>query len=403
MRAAPFIVCALIVVAGCAAPRATLKPGQPRQVLKVALYPYLPDVAKDGFQALRDSLERRFEAREPGIDLQLRLKSNDPLYDLDSLGVLLGPGPGGYDIVEVDAVLLGELVTRGLLTRWPTMRTTDWHPAARQAGSIGPTLYGVPHWLCSYFLFTRDARVAASRTSGDLVSALRASPRRTVPALVGDFRGSWTTPGLYLNAWAQTYDPRRAADALGRPLDRTALNGLIDIMHACRTSEDNPCLSKTYDDNEVAPRLFAHDSALAFIGYSERLHVIRREGAGGDVLISAAPLGGGNSMLLYADVLTLRSGTPPSIQDAATKFAAFLTDPATFEFVVMSRDAPGSIPRYLLPASLAAYKRPGLRSDQAYSRLARLIAGTAPFPNSGLYEVRGVMRDSIVAAEQRTH
>jgi thiamine pyridinylase len=145
------------------------KPGaqqEPRQVLSVALFPFIPDAASDSFAAMRQRIERVFETENPSIDLRVRFFRGDwGYYVLDTLASWLSnpPEAGGYPLVEVDAILLGELVQRGLVGAWDALpRGGDWHPAALQSIQVGGRRYGVPHWLCGHYVFSRDPAVLKS-------------------------------------------------------------------------------------------------------------------------------------------------------------------------------------------------------------------------------------------------
>jgi thiamine pyridinylase len=373
----------------------------PRTQLRVALFPYIPDAAADTFRALTDSLERRFERKHPQVDLVLRpLNPADDFYDFDTLKQWLHQQPDtlGYHVVEVDALLLGELADSGYIAPWAA-DDRDWHPASLPAVTHAGTRYGIPHWLCNFFVISAAADVTAAENVGDLIAALRAAPEGRA-RLVGDLQGSWELPTQYLDAWADTHGPGGLGSAITPALEPAVVAPFAALAKECAQGTANPCLDR-YDDNELAPIALASKEAHALIGYSERLHVVLRESPHlrDSLGIATAPMGGGNEPVVFVDALVRRSDCDRACQRASDAFSAFLNDPATHEWILMSRDAPGpGVPRYVIPATKSAFTTPGLRNDRFYRMIQEQLRGAAPFPNHGLREVRRTMRDRLVEA-----
>ena len=75
------------------------------QPLRVAIFPYIPDLAGDELAGLGKT----------GELVEVYTKGVDP-YDLNALEfIYLTDGEDAYDLMEVDTVLLGELVKTGRL------------------------------------------------------------------------------------------------------------------------------------------------------------------------------------------------------------------------------------------------------------------------------------------------
>lgn len=371
--------------------------------LRVALFPYIPDAGGDRYRRLTSWIETTFEGRNPGVDLQLRPLDpvGDDFYNIDTtLAGWLGNGPGAYDVVEVDASLLGDLVGRGWVQPWASGDSLTWHPAARIAVHRDSLLYGVPHWLCSYFVFTRDNAVHRAASVTNLVQALRASAPTRPAVLVGNFKGSWETPGYYLDAYGEANGWAAVPRALTPVLDSTVVNPLLRLFHQC-IGPRNPCLFGAYEADSIAPRIFARDSAVALVGYSERLHFVQSflPPAGPPVMVSAAPLGAGNTPVLFVDLMVKNTRCLEACSAAADAFAAFLNDPYIVAQIVLSGDAGiGATPRYLLPATLAPYRSGPVAANPWYRALWQAIARSGPLPNAGVAPVHRAMRDAIVAA-----
>src|SRR5437879_8364706 len=178
----------------------------PATHLKVVLFKYIPDAADDQFQKLSRRIKSEFEKTHQGIELELRpLNIKDDKLDLyntspsveQSVAYLLSRpvDQGGFDVAEVDTVVLGDLIEADLLKPWSApIDTNDWHPAGVRAVTVGRDIYGIPHWLCGHFVFSRDRKIAAARTSVELLAALNGVVNSGRPRLVGRLTGSWNVP-----------------------------------------------------------------------------------------------------------------------------------------------------------------------------------------------------------------
>jgi thiamine pyridinylase len=376
-------------------------PARVRFTLRVALFPYLPDAANDSFREFQRRIKHEFEAQNPSIELVLHpMDPNEDLYDLEKLKRWLSqpPDKDGQHVVEVDSILLRELLNAQVLTAWKhPPREADWHPNARKAATINGLRYGVPHWLCGYFLFSRNKSVAATTTSSALAKAL-ADLHTPIPNLSGNFVSSWDLPVMYLNAWAETYGPAHIEEALSPVTDRTLADQLKLLSDECKQASKNPCLDKTFKDNDEAAIQFAHGKYDATFGYSERLYLILRNAdSAQDFEVSSLPLGKGIRPLLFTDVFTLNRTCSVECQAAASSFAAYMDSPQTQEWILLSKDASKSAPpRYLLPATKSAFEIPGVKNDRFYAALKSAISKASHLPQGGLYDIRSKMEANIL-------
>ncbi|MDY7232164.1 hypothetical protein [Hyalangium rubrum] len=396
---------------GCGPGEETPSGGE-KVTLRVPLYPWIPDAAGDKFQSLVARIEADFEASHPNIDLVPNPACvTDDFYEPEQLArSLKGENPCGYDVIETDTAILGDLVALGAVRPWPRLpEGIAWHPAALSA-STHPTeqvLYGVPHWLCNHFIMSRDASVRQARTTSALVQAL-ANLGTPAPDTATNMLGSWNLPSLYLDAWVDTRGENGLRSAVtADSYDATVLDSLRRYARTCESSGQNPCIDGTYDLEEnfdLPAKLFAEGRADSTMGYSERLHAILRALPAGvsasAIQISSAPLGEGSNPILFTDSYFLGAGCTGGCEQAALEFVTYMSQPSTFEWIVMSEDAPAAtrVPRYLLPATLDAYEAPKLRADPFYPVLASETRTGVPFPNTGLFSIRKKMRDDILSA-----
>jgi thiamine pyridinylase len=416
LRAPSFAAVLLAALVGCGAPASAVSPAQPpasatpclpagtappatRRTLRVALFPYLPDVNHDHLAALAAAVEHGFEACRPDIDLVM--KPFDPktedFYTKDKVvGWLAGNASESYDVVELDTVLLGD-VTAAIEPWMNVAPSDDWHPAARTAVVAGGKVMAYPHLMCGHFVITRDPEVARAGTASAF--AARVNTLGSTRKLVGDFGGSWNLPSLYLDAWADTNGPAHLASAIG-PLDAKVVEDLRSVERLCRTGDGDRCTDGTYhDDPTIAAAELASGEAGVFVGYSEYLNeVVTRRTDAAPLYVASAPLGAGSHPVLFTDGLVLRTGCAGTCQSDARAFAEYLDGAQTYEMMLMSKDAPSAKPRYLLPATKSAFRIPSVAADPFYAVLTALVADGANFPTSGLNDARGDMKKRLLAA-----
>ncbi|QRO01607.1 hypothetical protein JRI60_22580 [Archangium violaceum] len=380
----------------------------PRTQLRVPLYSYIPDAAGDGLKAMSARIEADFEQQHPDVDLVVNPSCfKDDLYEPTQLASSLqGQGECAYDLVETDTMLLGELVATGAVRPWSALpEGVNWHPAGVKASTLDGKLYGVPHWLCTHYVISRDEAVSNARTVNELVQLI-ASRKTPEMDVAGNLLGSWNLPSLYLDAWSDTHGPEQIQSAVTTErYDTQVIAGMRTLAQACETPAGNPCLDGTFDADEnidLPATLFAEGKADVTLGYSERLHTIVKKLPQAEdrrqLRISPAPLGAGSQTLLFTDSFFLGAQCTGECEKAARAFVSYMSQTSTYAWILLSEDAPatGRVPRYLMPATLDAYQAPGLKEDPLYQRIDTTTRTASPFPNGGVLGIRKAMRDHLV-------
>jgi thiamine pyridinylase len=383
---------------------------QAKTMLRVRLYPYIPDPAGDQLKAMAQRIEAEFEQAHPEVDLVVNPSCFvDDGYSPTAVAEALGEEGTEcpLELVETDMMLLGELVATGVLRPWRDLPEVDWHPAALDASTYDGEIYGVPRWLCGHFVFSRDAAVEGAGTVAELAAALD-DLQTARPDMAGNLLGSWNLPSLYLDAWADTHGAEGVASALTTTMyDTITLDALSTFSSTCESGGANPCVDGTYDlaeNFDLPAQRFAAAEVDATFGYSERLHTIRKSLPAGaspaDIRISSAPLGAGSVPMLFTDSFIVGAKCTDGCAAAADAFVGYMTSASTYEWIMMSEDAPteGRVPRYLMSASLDAYASPGVRQDPFYPTIDALTRRGESFPNSGVLGVKDEMTQDILAA-----
>jgi len=368
--------------------------------LRANLFPYLPDAAADDLHGMAARIKSEFEEQNPSVNLELTLDTNNNFYNFENYRDWLTR----FDVVETDTLFLADLVKAGLIEDWANTRQTDWQPPARKAASVDGKIYALPHWLCGYFLFSHDPRIAKAENIKDLIAALQA-PHGDIPEIAGNVNSSWETPALYLEGWEDNYAPKDPTEGISTALDPETIRCLREFCKQGEWKGKNPCLDKTYKDNSLASTTFAKYQVEASFGYSESLFDILKTAPGDySVILSPLVLGNGNHPLFFMDGFVLRKGCPEDVRAAARKFADYMENSRTYVWIVMSQDAGAAAPpRYLIPATVSAFTAAPIRSDHYYEAIRAAVNMGSNFPNSGLPAVHQQMQISILDELQRPH
>ncbi len=379
------------------------EPQDPRP-LKVVLFPYIPDAAGDGFASLKQRLEADFERTHTDIDVDIVFDANLDVYDLNEggqLSELLGSGSNAAQVVEIDTLIMGDLVSKGWVRPVP-LTSGDSHPAAEQAVTISGQSYGVPTYLCSYVVYSHSPDLSSATDGASLVQILSDYAPVAIP-LTANYSGSWTLPSSYLDAWADTNPTGALSQALALPLDAPTVSSFETVVKSCTLeSGANPCLDGTFADGTQVERGFAMGQANGFMGYTERLFFARQ--ANPDMPLPeviSVPLGTGSAPTVFVDALVVNARCTGTCAEDAQAFTDFMKDPAVRSLIAFSGDAPqGTSPRYLLQASQAFYQQEPARSDPMYQKYQAFLNGARPYPNQGFPENRRALQAALLEALQ---
>jgi thiamine pyridinylase len=404
---------ALTLVVGCGdnldpvtLPDAGVPPSPPF-ALRAVVYPYIPNGPDDAEARLATRLEADFEDEHPEIDLDLHLSWDADPYDYDSLERwLTSTDPSeAMQVVEVDALILGDLVDRGLVAEWPALpHADDWEPAGRDSVTVDGAIYGVPHWLCGHMVISRDPAIARAGTASALLDALAAGGS-DVAGISGTYLGSWNSISLYTDAWADNHGADDLAASYAGPLETDVVADMRAIAQTCVTGGANPCLGEEFEEDFDAPaRAFVEGEYQATFGYTERLHYIVNAGlAPADLHLGSISFGAGSTPVLFADAFVVRKDCAGACWAAAQAFIEHATAVGTFRWMVMSEDSPGDAPRYLIPARPGVFEDEVVAADPLYQQIQDAIEGGAAFPNRGFPvadEPRKQRADSVIQALQ---
>ena len=379
------------------------------------LFPYIPDSGEDNFASLISTLESLFERDNPDIDLVLTIDPNMNMYDIPTLAALLGSGSNAVDMVEVDTILLGDLVAQNLVQPLPFDVTgLGFLSTALAASQVGDTTYAVPTYLCGNYIYCWDEQIAAQNSGQDVINFLSAHPDPTATPLIGNYKGSWTLPSFYVDAWADTHsnDPTQVPASYNLPLDQPTMDIFTPIADLCGT-DAGPCLNGDFKDNTHAETLFAQNKANGFVGYTERLFYILQARDGNIALPSviSAPLGTDSKPVMFVDALVLNPNSTGQSATDAEAFSRFMSSVEVRNIIAFSEDvSPKTFPRYLLQALESFYLTSTGSQNLIYQQLYPFVQESFAFPNTGFPEARvelnPVLEDALTSTtltETKSH
>jgi thiamine pyridinylase len=376
-----------------------------RRTLRVALYPFVP-----GKTGLFRMVEQSFRRSHPEVDLRIvDLSAN--YYDQGAPGAITN---ADADILEVDSVFIQDLIDAGAIQPIPASLRVSTGPllrVAQDAVASGSDWYGVPHWLCTNFLFAdADDPLGRAATFDDIVNAIGAAHPAGQGLLI-DLKGRLTLGELYLDALLDKYKTLAAAAPFVPVAYRD--QAVVGDLETARTLCDGDlCRDADYHASvSFYARLFARRQGRALVGYSERLYYVGEEVLNGcrkgecraldRIAMVPLPLSSrGSQPFAWVDSLAIRRQcTGACLADAE----AFIRETTSVDAVrAQLTPEPGDAPRYLMPALDALYTDPKLLAAAPLYRKFRpalqdAIAVRQAGLNASLREMGGYLDKNALA------
>jgi thiamine pyridinylase len=377
--------------------------------LRAALYPFIPRKAE-----FFDEVERAFEAKHPGIDLQIVDLGNN-YYDPTEPDSITS---AKADVYELDSVFLYDFVKGKRIQELPAELIPaqgEYLDNATRGAQLEGKWFGLPHWVCGNFLFykSNDAEVRAARNLADLEKALGKTAGAGEGLLI-DMKGRSTLGELYLDAAFDRYGDWTQVEPHLNTFSAELEKDLRRTLQLCSAGF---CRQGRYHDaTGFYARQFARNRGRAFVGYSEALHSLLSEAmlscADGDKCVNESsidvgevPLADrGSQPISWVDVLTIDSDCTGPCRRDAVLLLQFLNSDETFLKAVMPRWMQPS--RYLLPARARIYGNAELlNAAPLYPKLKAIIekavTPTGPQLNDKLRAFGKTLDDNLPKNERR--
>ena len=399
---------------------------QARRQLRVNIYPWIPDLADDRLQTLISWIETTFEGENPEIDLVVSSPDFD-IYDLDDLNDHLTSAATAPHIVEIDTILLGEIVDDGLIAQinpatYGLNTSGAYLPSALEAVQYNGNYYAVPTFICGAYLVgvnVGDITQTCPIQNGvadysNLNSTLNQCkqnlliPPRTI-TLAGNFKGSWTLPNTYIDAYIDRYGASMVYEAINSDIaDETeVIDDMRSFIEYCQVGDNNKCFDGTLKDAAALVTAVV-DNRETITGYSYSevigayLQHAMNQGINIDVYnVIAPPLEMVNNFLMYTDAMVINRAlvTTPAVQADVNAFLNFYSRLNTRLSIAFGDDLPvPHPPRYLMQARMDFYTAQRVTADVIYSNLSTTLQYAVAAPNNRLYNNRVNMNSQIIQA-----
>jgi thiamine pyridinylase len=367
-----------------------------RRVLKVSIYPIIPDVKGAAWM-----IEEAFEKKYPQIDLQISFAPK--YYDHQ-------PGKGGIidqvaDVYELDSVFLADFVEKKKI-RPIAPASAAMIPFARTAATYRGITYGIPHWVCGNFLIyrTSETGLQQARTLSDVERVI--GSQSSGGGLLIDLKGTSTLGEMYLDGLMDRY--KSTAAALERLKAQEIDRDVVDaIKRALKLAQ--PSFGRDEDYHYRAGfygRQFARGNGRALVGYSEQLYYVLTEASQScrhdekncldpapekhtsQIAVTEWPLSdSGSQPIGWVDLFVVSATARGQVLRDALTFINFMIDKQTYRMLLVPDGNLGEMPRYLLPAREDVYADPGIRAAAPlYESFRKAIGNAIPVTDSKLNE-----------------
>lgn len=350
-----------------------------RRDLRVAIYPYIPDLLDDKLKSLTDWIKTSFESQNPEILLTVETPTID-IYDINALTEYLG-GPNAPHIIELDTILLGDLVNNDLIAELTDAEDYDLSTQGAylqfplQAVQLqNGTYYGVPTFICGTFLISANvtSEMCPLHDGVDnllsLIDTLNQcetdllTPPRTVTVL-GNVKGSFTLPMLYIDSYVDLYGRDSVYEAINSDIfaETEVIAAMDSFLQYCdgRNPIQNKCLDGSIKDTKIFTKEIVGGKSITAYSYSELIgnylqYAINNEITFDVYNVIAPPLGPQNNFLMYTDALMVNKRLPLSAenQQDINTFINFYTNLSTRLSISFGEDLPGPHPLRYLQAGL---------------------------------------------------
>lgn len=318
-------------------------PGETR-LLRLWLPPQFDPSADNPAARLLQARLDEFEARRPGLQVEVRIKAaSGPNGLLAALSATYAAAPAILpDLVALSRADLETAALEGLLHPLDGLTLAfddpDWYPYARQLAQIQNTTFGLP--------FAGDVLILAGYAD-PLPTHWETLEDKTYLFPAADPQAAFTL-AMYLSSGASL------TDAQGQPhLDEKALESVLLFYARSIAAENLSSTVLTYADNAAAWKALEERRASMGVVWSE--NHLRDEPA--SLLLAPLPGLGKTTIVLARGHIWALAGSQPENQALAVELAEFLSESA---FLAEWSQAAGILPPR--PTALAAWEETSRRT-----------------------------------------
>jgi thiamine pyridinylase len=369
-----------------------MKDINPENRIKIGMYPYIPDSSKDGFLSLKNGLERLFLESNPGYAIEVTFTYPNTIYD--PLNICTWLEDGMFNVIAIDALLLEAVDRECTLTAWKNLNTKDIHLAALTSATLNGKLLGVPHYMCSYFVFSKYPQIQEIQTFPQLVEFLDSLNTKSINIMHSNLLDNYSASATYLTS---LHNSGKEIEFFldDRNIHQDIAEKLKLFARQCSNNNINLCLD-AYTDIDINNN-FLNGNADSMVGFFESLSSLLMDDVQNeDIYFTNLNFGDDPStMLMFTDVFVKTIQCDEKCEKIANMFAEFILKPEILSYITMGQDG-NNVPRYVIPATFSAFKQPEVRANKFYNKVEPMIFNAASMPNAGIPEIRKDWYGSII-------
>jgi len=368
---------AIVLLATTAFAQVTHRP------LNIIGYPYLPDLANDRLRNLADFLQDRFytdTSRRIEILFDLIHYATDT-YTPSLVVNALSPS-GGYDMQEIDTIILGYLLENNAIMQPPA--GVDFSGYTPQTISMVSdqfgTIWGAPTYSCTNLFFSYDSSITGNHNFNDFNSWMNIKRQPGQKGWTGDLSSEPDLRLEYLAGWLQSHphtkwSPQGYGSQMSQ-IDTSVVNDVIALRDACHESNNiNHCTDGFfYIHSSQWFQDFVNGGTLVLQGFpeysSDILAAANTDPNNPTKLhtVSTALVGSGTLPFLFTDAWVISKANCDS--DCQSTAAIFLTwqKQNWASLISLGQDLSPVRPRFLAVALSSFYSSPAVDALPQFAR-----------------------------------
>jgi len=343
---------ALIIVLNCA--NVVLAVHRP---IKVIAYPYIPDLGHDSFDHLKDFLEDRFQS-----DTGRRL---DVLFDLTYATDTYTPSlvktaltSGGYDLQEIDAIILGYLIDQNVIRKIPAdVNFEGFGPQVmKMVTDPDGDVWAHPSYTCTNVFFSYQSSITGVHDFAQFNSWMSAHRAPGQLGWTGDLSSGVSLRTLYLDGWRDSHETAHWFPQGYSPsnIDQDIVDNIKVLRDSCVDGPANHCMDGTYyfTPSQWFGDLVSGHSLLiqGFPEYFAELLALNNVNVNAPTIVptvASATIGAGSRPYLFADTFVISKSNCDS--DCLGTAKIFLNWQRTnwAQLITLGKDLTPNKPRFL--------------------------------------------------------
>jgi hypothetical protein len=248
--------------------------------IKIIGYPYIPDLNGDYLVSLADFLQDRFY-----LDTSRRIEIlYDFTYSTDTYTpplVVQALTTGGYDMQEIDTIILGYLLQQNVLQRIPDdVSYAGFSPnSVQMTADLNGVQWGHPSYTCTNIYYSLNRHILSNRNANDFFSFVEHNVQANQLGWTGDLSSEPDLRLEYLAGWRNSFpnqysSPWYPSGYSANQLNTQVINNVNTLRDFCDDKQVTPHVNNCtngnfYDFPDQWFYQFATGGSLVLQGFPE--------------------------------------------------------------------------------------------------------------------------------------